>query len=68
MAVSWACGACKGVYQQSHLKVDCSAVSSYFLPRTDPFQLTRGGHMLAAAPGHGVFDRWGIDRAGTLVS
>lgn len=45
-----------------------SAGSSYFLPRMDPFQLTRGGHVLAAAPGHDVVDRWGIDRADTLVS
>ena len=45
-----------------------SAVSSYFLPRMGPFQLTRGGHVLAAAPGHDVLDRWGIDRAGALIS
>ncbi|MFL0536210.1 hypothetical protein [Micrococcus luteus] len=45
-----------------------SAVSSYFLPRMGTFQLTRGGRVLAAEPGHDVVDRWGIDRAGTLVS
>ncbi|STY67743.1 phenol 2-monooxygenase [Micrococcus luteus] len=58
----------KGVYLQSHLKVDCSAVSSYFLPRMGPFQLTRGGRVLAAEPGHDVVDCWGLDRAGALVS
>ena len=45
-----------------------SAVSSCFLPRLGPFQLTRRGRVLAAEPGHDVLDRWGIDRAGTLVS
>ncbi|MCJ2193396.1 hypothetical protein MUG60_01790 [Kaistella montana] len=58
----------KGVYLQSHLKVDCSAASSYFLPRLGPFQLTRGGRVLAAEPGHDVVDRWGIDRARALVT
>ena len=45
-----------------------SAVSSYFLPRMGTFQLTCRGQAQTAEPGHGVFDRWGIDRAGTLVS
>ncbi len=33
-----------------------SAVSSYFLPRLGPFQLTRRGRGLAVEPGHDVFD------------
>ncbi|WP_454102344.1 hypothetical protein [Micrococcus aloeverae] len=45
-----------------------SAVSSYFLPRMGPFQLARRRQALAAEPGHDVFDHWGIDRTGTLVS